>query len=192
MWWLVACTACVGTLPDGKTKQRVNYAVSLMCFNFLSRSISAVITYHDVHNKPRRGICVANHTSPIDALVLMCDNCYSLVRLQKLPWLWRNYPSFRKIAPSFRENYPTYWKYYPIFGVIFPHVILSRFLGKLYDLGELPQFWDVSPKQCRILHYHGTFSTFWVNYPTFLGKLHHLHFHLPRIRGTYETTKSQQ
>ncbi|KAJ8705775.1 hypothetical protein PYW08_012821 [Mythimna loreyi] len=79
VWWLVACTACVGTLPDGKTKQRVNYAVSVMCFNFLSRCISAVITYHDTHYKPRNGICVANHTSPIDALVLMCDNCYSLI-----------------------------------------------------------------------------------------------------------------
>ncbi|KAH9629372.1 hypothetical protein HF086_008158 [Spodoptera exigua] len=80
VWWLIACTACIGTLPDGKTKQRINYAVSVMCFNFLSRCISAVITYHDAHYKPKNGICVANHTSPIDALVLMCDNCYSLVR----------------------------------------------------------------------------------------------------------------
>ncbi|XP_075989590.1 glycerol-3-phosphate acyltransferase 4 isoform X4 [Anticarsia gemmatalis] len=79
VWWLIACTACVGTLPDGKTKQRVNYAVSVMCFNFLSRCISSVVTYHDTHNKPKSGICVANHTSPIDALVLMCDNCYSLI-----------------------------------------------------------------------------------------------------------------
>ncbi|XP_049883580.1 glycerol-3-phosphate acyltransferase 3 [Pectinophora gossypiella] len=79
VWWLLICTACVGTLPDGVTKQRVNYAVSIMCFNFLSRCLSMVITYHDTHNKPKNGICVANHTSPIDALVLMCDNCYSLI-----------------------------------------------------------------------------------------------------------------
>ncbi|XP_063543617.1 glycerol-3-phosphate acyltransferase 4 isoform X1 [Cydia strobilella] len=79
VWWLVACTACVGTLPDGRLKQRVNYSVSIMCFNFLSRCINAVITYHDDDNKPRSGICVANHTSPIDALVLMCDNTYSLI-----------------------------------------------------------------------------------------------------------------
>ena len=26
------------------------------------------------------GICVANHTTPIDVLILMCDRCYSLVR----------------------------------------------------------------------------------------------------------------
>ncbi|XP_048003397.1 glycerol-3-phosphate acyltransferase 3 [Leguminivora glycinivorella] len=79
VWWLVLCTACVGTLPDGRLKQRVNYGVSIMCFNFLSRCISAVITYHDEDNKPKSGICVANHTSPIDALVLMCDNTYSLI-----------------------------------------------------------------------------------------------------------------
>ncbi|XP_026318333.1 glycerol-3-phosphate acyltransferase 4 isoform X5 [Hyposmocoma kahamanoa] len=79
VWWLLVCTACVGTLPDGPFKQKINYGVSIMCFNFLSRCLSMVITYHNTHNKPKNGICVANHTSPIDALVLMCDNCYSLI-----------------------------------------------------------------------------------------------------------------
>lgn len=69
----------MGTLPDGPFKQKINYGVSIMCFNFLSRCLSMVITYHNTHNNPKSGICVANHTSPIDALVLMCDNCYSLV-----------------------------------------------------------------------------------------------------------------
>lgn len=49
------------------------------CFDFLSNAISSVVYYHNVENRPENGICVANHTSPIDALVLMCDNCYSLV-----------------------------------------------------------------------------------------------------------------
>ncbi|CAK1587900.1 unnamed protein product [Parnassius mnemosyne] len=80
VWWLIVSTACVGTLPDGPFKQRVNYATSILSFNFLSRCISMVITYHDGDvNKPKNGICVANHTSPIDVLVLMCDNCYSLI-----------------------------------------------------------------------------------------------------------------
>lgn len=80
VWWLIISTACVGTLPDGPFKQRVNHATSIMSFNFLSRCISMVITYHDGEiNRPKNGICVANHTSPIDVLVLMCDNCYSLV-----------------------------------------------------------------------------------------------------------------
>ncbi|XP_068625773.1 glycerol-3-phosphate acyltransferase 4 isoform X1 [Battus philenor] len=80
VWWLIVSTACVGTLPDGPFKQRVNYSMSIMSFNFLSRCISMVIAYHDGEvNRPRSGICVANHTSPIDVLVLMCDNCYSLI-----------------------------------------------------------------------------------------------------------------
>ncbi|XP_038220953.1 glycerol-3-phosphate acyltransferase 4-like [Zerene cesonia] len=80
VWWLIVSTAIVGTLPDGAFKQRVNNSVSLVCFNFLSRCISAVITYHNGDRyKPRSGICVANHTSPIDVLVLMCDSCYSLI-----------------------------------------------------------------------------------------------------------------
>lgn len=56
------------------------HKVLIQCFVFLSSALSAVINYHDVQYRPSRtGICVANHTSPIDVLVLMCDYCYSLV-----------------------------------------------------------------------------------------------------------------
>lgn len=56
------------------------HKVLIQCFIFLSSALSAVINYHDVQNRPSKtGICVANHTSPIDVLVLMCDYCYSLV-----------------------------------------------------------------------------------------------------------------
>lgn len=51
----------------------------MMCFGILSAALSSVITYHNKENIPLNGICVANHTSPIDVLVLMCDNCYSLI-----------------------------------------------------------------------------------------------------------------
>lgn len=75
---LTACTALVGCLPEGEPRRCANRRLSAACFALLSRSISAVVTYH---GEPPRGpgICVANHTSPIDALMLMCDNCYSLV-----------------------------------------------------------------------------------------------------------------
>jgi glycerol-3-phosphate O-acyltransferase 3/4 len=53
-------------------------------FSFLAArcfvlSWSAVIRYHHVQNRARNGICVANHTSPIDCIVLANDNCYSMV-----------------------------------------------------------------------------------------------------------------
>lgn len=78
--WLTVCTAVVGYIPDGSFKRWLTYKVSIMCFAVLSSALSSVITYHNPENRPVRGICVANHTSPIDVLVLMCDNCYSLVR----------------------------------------------------------------------------------------------------------------
>lgn len=77
--WLTLCTALVGYVPDGQFKKWLNHKVSIMCFGVLSSALSSVINYHNTENRPKTGICVANHTSPIDVLVLMCDNCYSLV-----------------------------------------------------------------------------------------------------------------
>ncbi|KAJ1526293.1 hypothetical protein ONE63_009445 [Megalurothrips usitatus] len=77
--WLTVCTSIVGYIPEGRFKRWINHRVSIMCFGVLSNALSAVITYHNVENRPQRGICVANHTSPIDVLVLACDNCYSLI-----------------------------------------------------------------------------------------------------------------
>ncbi|RZF46584.1 hypothetical protein LSTR_LSTR002916 [Laodelphax striatellus] len=77
--WLTLCTALVGYMPDSAFKRWLNRRVNIMCFGVLSSALSAVINYHNLENRPKRGICVANHTSPIDVLVLMCDNCYSLI-----------------------------------------------------------------------------------------------------------------
>ncbi|KAF5302635.1 hypothetical protein FQR65_LT08476 [Abscondita terminalis] len=77
--WLTLCTGLVGYIPNSAIKQWVNRYVSVMCFGVLSGALSSVITYHNPENRPKNGICVANHTSPIDVLVLMCDNCYSLI-----------------------------------------------------------------------------------------------------------------
>ncbi|CAD6233813.1 GSCOCG00007308001-RA-CDS, partial [Cotesia congregata] len=77
--WLTICTAIVGYVPEGNFKRWLNHKVSMMCFAILSGALSSVINYHNAEHKPVRGICVANHTSPIDVLVLMCDNSYSLI-----------------------------------------------------------------------------------------------------------------
>lgn len=81
--WLWICTLIVGFVPDSMGKRWLNQNVSIMCFQVLSASLSAVITYHNRENLPKRGICVANHTSPVDVVVLACDNPYALVRLNK-------------------------------------------------------------------------------------------------------------
>ncbi|KAI5706175.1 hypothetical protein M8J75_005558 [Diaphorina citri] len=77
--WLTICTAVVGYVPEGPFKRWLNRHVSIMCFQVLSSALSSVIRYHNRENLPRHGICVANHTSPIDVLVLACDNCYALI-----------------------------------------------------------------------------------------------------------------
>ncbi|XP_055602337.1 glycerol-3-phosphate acyltransferase 3 isoform X2 [Uranotaenia lowii] len=77
--WLTLCTALVGCIPDGYTKRWMVRMVLIQCFGVLSSALSSVVNYHNIENRPLNGICVANHTSPIDVLMLMCDNCYSLI-----------------------------------------------------------------------------------------------------------------
>lgn len=44
------------------------------CFLYLSHGM------HNRENRPKKGgICVANHTSPIDIVILANDGCYAMV-----------------------------------------------------------------------------------------------------------------
>ncbi|KAK2157116.1 hypothetical protein LSH36_198g04015 [Paralvinella palmiformis] len=61
-------------------KKKLNYHVSVTCYRIMSRAFSAVITFHNRENRAKGGgICVANHTSPIDIILLGCDNAYAMV-----------------------------------------------------------------------------------------------------------------
>uniref|UniRef100_A0A6I8QU10 Glycerol-3-phosphate acyltransferase 3 n=1 Tax=Xenopus tropicalis TaxID=8364 RepID=A0A6I8QU10_XENTR len=54
--------------------------VHLMCCRICARALSSAIQYHNKENKPKKGgICVANHTSPIDIIILANDGCYAMV-----------------------------------------------------------------------------------------------------------------
>jgi glycerol-3-phosphate O-acyltransferase 3/4 len=77
--WMALGMAFVGGLRDGEFKRWLHYQVYTSSFQILGGVLSAVITYHNPQNRPKQGICVANHTSPIDVLVLACDNAYALV-----------------------------------------------------------------------------------------------------------------
>lgn len=68
----------IGPFKDGPFKRWLNHQITTSCFQVLGGAISAVITYHHPENRPKSGICVANHTSPIDVLILACDNAYAL------------------------------------------------------------------------------------------------------------------
>ncbi|XP_076875994.1 glycerol-3-phosphate acyltransferase 4 [Brachyhypopomus gauderio] len=77
---LVVLTSIIGLLPNGWIKSFLSEKAHLMCYRICVRALTAIITYHDSENKPKNGgICVANHTSPIDVIILASDGCYAMV-----------------------------------------------------------------------------------------------------------------
>ncbi|CAI5454330.1 unnamed protein product [Caenorhabditis angaria] len=73
-------TTFIGYVPNAKVRKWLNRRVMLMSMRIFSRAFSSVIRFHDKENRANKGgICVANHTSPIDVMVLSCDNCYAMI-----------------------------------------------------------------------------------------------------------------
>uniref|UniRef100_A0A8C9X4Y2 Glycerol-3-phosphate acyltransferase 3 n=1 Tax=Sander lucioperca TaxID=283035 RepID=A0A8C9X4Y2_SANLU len=78
--WLVIGTILVGFLPESSVKNWLSELVHLTCYRICARGLSATIVYHNRENKPQKGgICVANHTTPIDVVILSNDGCYAMV-----------------------------------------------------------------------------------------------------------------
>lgn len=77
---LIIGTTLVGQLPDSSLKSWLSELVHLTCCRICVRSLSGTIHYHNKQYRPQKGgICVANHTSPIDVLILTTDGCYAMV-----------------------------------------------------------------------------------------------------------------
>ena len=70
----------VGLVPAGHTKRWLYRRAYIITFRIMARSLSAIITVHNKQNMAG-GVCVANHTSPIDVVMLSTENCFSLVSL---------------------------------------------------------------------------------------------------------------
>ncbi|TDH02445.1 hypothetical protein EPR50_G00173290 [Perca flavescens] len=78
--WLVIGTILVGFLPESSMKKWLSELVHLTCYRICARGLSATIVYHNRENRPQKGgICVANHTTPIDVVILSNDGCYAMV-----------------------------------------------------------------------------------------------------------------
>ncbi|XP_051540012.1 glycerol-3-phosphate acyltransferase 4 isoform X2 [Myxocyprinus asiaticus] len=78
--WGVGVLIRYGFLLPLRMKNYLSDKVHLMCYRICVRALTAIITYHDSENKPKNGgICVANHTSPIDVIILASDGCYAMV-----------------------------------------------------------------------------------------------------------------
>ncbi|XP_005444564.1 glycerol-3-phosphate acyltransferase 3-like isoform X2 [Falco biarmicus] len=77
---LVLVTTVVGRFPNGRIKCWLSNQVQMICATLGVRCVGGLVHFHNRENKPRGGgICVANHTSPLDVLILASDGCYSLV-----------------------------------------------------------------------------------------------------------------
>nr|XP_020748559.1 glycerol-3-phosphate acyltransferase 3 isoform X6 [Odocoileus virginianus texanus] len=73
-------TTLVGQLPRSSLKNLLSEVVHLTCCRICVRALSGTIHYHNRQYRPQKGgICVANHTSPIDVLILTTDGCYTMV-----------------------------------------------------------------------------------------------------------------
>ncbi|XP_069369851.1 glycerol-3-phosphate acyltransferase 3 [Paralichthys olivaceus] len=78
--WLVMGTTLVGFLPESSAKTWLSELVHVTCYRICARGLSATVHYHNRENKPQRGgICVSNHTTPIDVVILANDGCYAMV-----------------------------------------------------------------------------------------------------------------
>lgn len=84
--FLLACiytfisTFLIGLIKNERIKNCLAYYGALILHRILSRVFSAIITFHNRENKAKPGsICVANHTSPIDVIILSTDNVYSMI-----------------------------------------------------------------------------------------------------------------
>lgn len=71
-------TSLLGQLPEYGFKRRVVHSLLRLCFRLTTCCIPVVRRLHNVEHRPQTGICVCNHTSPLDVLMLMCDVHYSL------------------------------------------------------------------------------------------------------------------
>ncbi|XP_027880476.1 glycerol-3-phosphate acyltransferase 4 [Xiphophorus couchianus] len=76
----IVLSTVVGLIPCTKLRTYLSDKVHLMGYRLCVRSLTGIITYHNRKNKPKNdGICVANHTTPVDGIILANDRCYSLV-----------------------------------------------------------------------------------------------------------------
>ncbi|KAK7872497.1 hypothetical protein R5R35_014288 [Gryllus longicercus] len=78
--WAVLSMAVLGFLPPSSLKRWLHKRAFIITFRILARCLSMVLTYHDTQYRPDKGgVCVANHTSPIDIITVSTESCFSLI-----------------------------------------------------------------------------------------------------------------
>ncbi|XP_016986673.1 glycerol-3-phosphate acyltransferase 3 [Drosophila rhopaloa] len=78
LFMISGTTVLLGHLPEWRFKRQLVELVLRQCFRITAACLPMVRRFHNIEHRPTKGICVCNHTSPLDVLVLMCDGNYSL------------------------------------------------------------------------------------------------------------------
>ncbi|XP_072387993.1 glycerol-3-phosphate acyltransferase 3 isoform X1 [Diabrotica undecimpunctata] len=77
---LIISTFALSACPGGSARRWLNEKFYKIGFRIMCQCISAEINVHNKQWRPAKGsVCVANHTSPIDVMILSTDNCYALI-----------------------------------------------------------------------------------------------------------------
>lgn len=97
--FLVFSAIFVGMLPYGDFRTTLDHKMNTAFFRLLGRSVSLHVTFKNPENRPKNGsICVANHTSALDIVVLSNDNYYSLVGQKHKGFLGFLENTFQKVS----------------------------------------------------------------------------------------------
>lgn len=79
---MVFASLIISVIPNGPVKRWLNDRAFIITFRIMMRSLSAVLRFHNKQYRPSRGgVCVANHTTVIDVVVLSTETSFSLVSL---------------------------------------------------------------------------------------------------------------
>lgn len=80
IFWMLGSALFLKYFPGQDAKLRYGFYINIVLHRILSRVFSAIITYHNTEYRAKCGsICVANHTSPIDVIILSTDNSFSMI-----------------------------------------------------------------------------------------------------------------
>ncbi|XP_017073736.1 glycerol-3-phosphate acyltransferase 3 [Drosophila eugracilis] len=78
LFMISGVSVLLGNLPEWYLKKHLVELVLKQCFRTTASCLPMIRRFHNTQYRPTQGICVCNHTSPLDVLALMCDANYSL------------------------------------------------------------------------------------------------------------------
>lgn len=75
-------TTVTSMMPNGAFKRFFSEKTYLITYRILVRSLTGIVVFYNLNNRPAKGsICVANHTSILDVVIMSTDNNYSMVSI---------------------------------------------------------------------------------------------------------------